>query len=58
MITRSLFYCYEMVFIHMDIWMIRKNSMKVHHLKKEDFHSHLNMKDNTDADYAHAKKSL
>ena len=47
-----------MVFIHMDIWMIRKNSMKVHHLKKEDFHIHLNMKDNTDADYAHAKKSL
>ena len=24
--------------------------------KKEDFYSHLNMEDNTDADYAHAKR--
>ena len=24
--------------------------------EKEDFYSHLNMEDNTDADYAHAKK--
>ena len=26
--------------------------------KKEAFHSHLNMKDITDADYTHRKKSL
>ena len=26
--------------------------------EKEDFHSHLNMEDMTDADYVHAKKSL
>ena len=26
--------------------------------EKEDFHSHLNMEDITDADYAHAKKRL
>ena len=26
--------------------------------KKDDFHSHLNMEDITDADYAHKKKSL
>ena len=26
--------------------------------EKEDFYSHLNMEDITDADYAHAKKSL
>ena len=26
--------------------------------EKEDFHSHLNMEDITDADYVHAKKSL
>ena len=25
-------------------------------LEKEDFYSHLNMEDNTDADYAHAKR--
>ena len=26
--------------------------------KKDDFHSHLNMEDITDVDYAHKKKSL
>ena len=36
--------------------MIRKKSMKHHYLKKEYFYSQLNMKDITDADYAHAKR--
>ena len=36
--------------------MIRKNSMKHGYLKKEDFSSHLNMEDITDADYAHIKR--
>ena len=36
--------------------MIGKNSMKFYCLKKEDFYSHLNMEDITDADYAHAKR--
>ena len=41
----------------MDIWVIGKNSMKHQcYLKKEDFYSHLNMEDITDADYAHAKR--
>ena len=40
----------------MNIWMIEKNSMKHHYRKKEDFCSHLNMEDITDADYLHAKR--
>ena len=36
--------------------MIEKNSMKHHYWKKEDFCSHLNMEDITDADYLHAKR--
>ena len=36
--------------------MIEENSMKHYHLKKEDFYSHLNMKDITDADYTHTKR--
>ena len=31
--------------------------MKYHYLKKEDFYSHLNMEDTTDADYAHTKRA-
>ena len=31
-------------------------SMKHHYLKKENFCSHLNMEDITDADFAHAKR--
>ena len=50
MITIKLFYCCEKVFILMDIWMIGKNSMKHHYLKKK------NWSDITDADYAHAKR--
>ena len=54
MITISLFYCYEKVFILMNIWMIWKNSMKQHYLKK--IFSHLNMENITDADYTHTKR--
>ena len=40
----------------MNIWMIGKNSMKHHYLKKKrkEFYSKLNMEYITDADYAHA----
>ena len=36
MISMSLFYCCEKVFALMNIWMIRKNSMR-HYLKKKTF---------------------
>ena len=55
MITISLFYYYENVFILTNIWVIEK----FHETtlpEKEDFYSHLNMEDITDADYAHAKR--
>ena len=56
MVKISLFYCYEEVFTLMNIWMIGKNSMKHHYLKKKrkDFYSKLNMEYITDTDYAHA----
>ena len=56
MITTSLFYYCEKTFILMNIWMIGKNSMNLYYLKKEDFYSHLNVEDITDAAYAHAKR--
>ena len=34
MISISLFYCCEKVFIHMNIWMTEKNSMEHRYLKK------------------------
>ena len=37
MITISLIYCCEKVFTHMNIWMIGKNSTKLHYLKKKIF---------------------
>ena len=37
MIPTSLFYCCEMMFTLMNIWMIRRNSMKFHCLKKKIF---------------------
>ena len=37
MITKSLFYYCEKVFIFMNIWIIRKNSMKHHYLKNKIF---------------------
>ena len=55
MITKSLFCYCENVFIVMNIWIIGRNSMKHHYLKKKKFYSHLIMEGITDADYAHAK---
>ena len=55
MITISLFFYYEKAFIFTNIWMIGRNSMKYHYLKKKNY-SHLNMQDITDADFAHAKR--
>ena len=51
MISISLFYCCKKFFAHMNIWMIGKDSVKLVLSEKEDFYSHLNMKDITDADY-------
>ena len=39
----------------MNTWIIGRNSMKHHYLKKKKFYSHLIMEGITDADYAHAK---
>ena len=39
----------------MNLWIIGKITMKHHYLKKEDFYSHLNLEDITDADYVHPK---
>ena len=52
----NLFYFCERVFFLMNIWLIGKNLVKHHYLKIEDFYSHLNMEDNTDGDYAYAKR--
>ena len=43
------YYCYE----YMDDW---EKFTETSLLEEVDFHSHLNMEDITDADYAHAKK--
>ena len=56
MIPISLFYCWKKVFTHIDIGLISKNSVKLHYLKKEDFYSHLNIENITDADYRHANR--
>ena len=40
----------------MNVWMIGESSMKHQTTKNEDFYSHLNMEDITDADYAQAKE--
>ena len=37
MITINLCYYYEKVFIFTNIWMIEKNSMEHHYLKKKSF---------------------
>ena len=57
MITISLFYYYEKVFILMNIWMIEKKINETS-LPEKDFYSHLNMEDITNADYVHAKRVL
>ena len=54
MITIGLFYCCEKAFTLMNIWLIGKNSIKLHYLKKK-LNSHLNMGDINDAGYLHAK---
>ena len=46
----SLFYCYEKV---LDEW---KKFNETSLPEKEDFYSHLNMEDITDADHAHTKR--
>ena len=56
MIAISFFYLYKKVFIlakYMGNWE-KFNEMSLP--KKEDFYSHLNMEDVTDADYVHAKR--
>ena len=51
MISVSLFYCCEKVFIHMITWVIGENLMRHHYQKKKIFM----MEDITDAHYEHAK---
>ena len=50
MIKISLFYCCERVFIYINIWIIGKNPIKHHYLRKS-----LNVDDITDANYTHEK---
>ena len=57
MITISLFYYYEKVFILMNIWMI-ETKINETSLPEKDFYSHLNMEDITNADNVHAKRVL
>ena len=40
---------------NLNIWIIGKNSMKHHYLRRNDFFSHLNMNDISDAGYRHEK---
>ena len=57
MITVNLFYCCKKFFPYeyMNDWeKFNKTSLP----EKEDFYSHLNLKDITDADYSQAKESL
>ena len=42
------------MFILLNIWMVGKNSMKHHYLRR-DFYGHLNMEDINDADYTQPK---
>ena len=56
MMTISFFYHYKKVFIlakYMDDW---EKFSEMSLPEKEDFYSHLNMEDVTDADYVHAKR--
>ena len=50
MILINLVYCCKKVFIHINTWMIEKNSMKLYYLKK------MMQEDIADAGYAHAKR--
>ena len=49
MILINFFCHYEKVFTHMNAWMIGKNSMKHHYLRKKFFYSHLVVENITDA---------
>ena len=55
MISINLFYCYEKFFPHMNTWIIRKNSVKRHCLKKKILQAPKYGKF-TDADSTHAEK--
>ena len=52
----SLFYCCEKMFILLNIWMIEKNLVKHHYLKKKKKYSHLNTEEITHADQVHTKR--
>ena len=54
MITIGLLYYCEKVFILTNLWIFAKN-LKTSFPEKDSY-SHINMKDITDADYAHAKR--
>ena len=56
MITISLFYYYEKVFILTNMWMIGKKINEARLPEKEDFHSHLSIEDITGAYYALAAR--
>ena len=56
MISTSLPYCCEKVFIHTNDWDNWEKFNEVLTTEKEDFYSHLNMKNITDADYVHKKR--
>ena len=47
----TLLYCCEKMLFLMSIWMIGKNSMAHHHLKKKEFYSNFNIEDITVGDY-------
>ena len=53
--NKFIYFC-KKVFINKNIWMTGKTSVKQYYLKKEDFHSRLNVEDLTDADYVHVRR--
>ena len=55
MISINLFCCYEKMFNHMDTWVVGKNSIKHHYLRKK-IYSHLNIENITAADYVHPQR--
>ena len=55
MISISLFYCCEKVFTHRNIFDMWENFNEISLPEKENFYSHINMEDITDADYTQAK---
>ena len=55
MIINLKYYC-EKVFSLMNTWMTGKKFIETLLPEKEDFYSHINMEDITNADYAQAKR--